>query len=108
MARGVGLLSLVVALAAAAYLMSGQLSTTTSQKSANAEITKARQTAAGVKLEQGAFAIEQFHALNGTYAATTLGHLGVKLVRADASSYCLQAGNEHLAGPGGSPAAGPC
>jgi Tfp pilus assembly protein PilE len=107
MARGIGLLSLVVALAAAAYLMSGQLSPA-SQKSANAEITQARQTAAGVKLEQGAFAIEQFHALNGTYAATSLGHLGVKLVRADASSYCLQAGNEHLAGPGGSPAAGPC
>jgi Tfp pilus assembly protein PilE len=107
MARGVGLLSLVVALVAAAYMVSAQLSPTSTQ-SANKEIDQARQTAAGVKLEQGAFAIEQFHALNGTYAATTLGHLGVKLVRADASSYCLQAGDEHLAGPGGSPAAGPC
>lgn len=108
MARGVGLLSLVVALIAVAYLMSGQLSTTASQKSATTEIERARQTAAGVKLMQGAFAIEQFHALNGTYAAATLGHLGVKLARADASSYCLQAGTEHLAGPGGSPEPGPC
>ena len=108
MARGVGLLSLVVALIAVAYLMSGQLSTTASQKSATTEIKRARQTAAGVKLMQGAFAIEQFHALNGTYAAATLGHLGVKLARADASSYCLQAGTEHLAGPGGSPEPGPC
>ena len=108
MARGVGLLSLVVALVAVAYLMSGQLGTKTSQKSASNEIAKAQQTAAGVKLEQGVLAIEQFHALNGTYAATTLGHLGVKLVRADASSYCLQAGTEHLAGPGGSPEPGPC
>jgi Tfp pilus assembly protein PilE len=107
MARGIGLLSIVVALVAAAYMMSAQLSPS-SQQSATREIDKARQTAAGVKLEQGAFAIEQFHALNGTYAATTLGHLGVKLVRADASSYCLQAGDEHLAGPGGSPAPGPC
>jgi Tfp pilus assembly protein PilE len=108
MARGVGLLSLVVALVAAAYLMSGQLSGTTSQKSANTEINRARQTADGVKLEQGAFAIEQFHALNGTYAASSLGHLGVVLIRADASSYCLQSGTEHLAGPGGSPTPGPC
>jgi Tfp pilus assembly protein PilE len=108
MARGVGLLSLVVVLVAAAYLMSGQLSATTAQKSATTEINRARQTAAGVKLMQGAFAIEQFRALNGTYAATSLGHLGVKLVRADASSYCLQSGNEHLSGPGGSPTPGPC
>ena len=107
MARGVGLLSLVVALLAAAYMVSAQLSPT-SQQSATKEIAQARQTAAGVKLQQGAFAIEQFHALNGTYAATTLGHLGVKLVRADASSYCLQAGAEHLAGPGGSPEPGRC
>lgn len=107
MARGVGLLSLVGALVAAAYLMSAQLSPA-SQQSATREIDQARQTAAGVKLEQGALAIEQFHALNGTYAAATLGHLGVTLVRADASSYCLQAGTEHLAGPGGSPEPGPC
>lgn len=107
MARGVGLLSLVVALVAAAYMVSAQLSPS-SQQSATREIAQARQTAAGVKLMQGAFAIEQFHALNGTYSATTLGHLGVKLVRADANTYCLQAGNEHLAGPGGSPTPGPC
>ena len=107
MARGVGLLSLVVALVAAAYMVSAQLSPT-SQQSATREIAQARQTAAGVKLEQGAFAIEQFHALNGTYAATTLGHLGVKLVRADASSYCLQDGNEHEVGPGGTPQPGSC
>jgi Tfp pilus assembly protein PilE len=107
MARGVALLSLVVALVAAAYLMSGQLSAT-SRQSPRTEIAKARQTAAGVKLEQGAFAIEQFHALNGTYAATTLGHLGVTLVRADAASYCLQARGEHLEGPGGAPVPGPC
>jgi Tfp pilus assembly protein PilE len=108
MARGVGLLSLVVALIGVAYLMSGQLASTASQNSATTEIKRARQTAAGVKLEQGAFAIEQFHALNGTYAASSLGHLGVELVRADASSYCLQSGDEHLAGPGGSPTPGPC
>ena len=108
MARGVGLLSLVVALIAVAYLMSGQLAGTASQKSATTEIDRARQTAAGVKLMQGEFAIEQFHALNGTYAATSLGHLGVKLVRGDASTYCLQAGTEHLSGPGGSPQPGPC
>jgi hypothetical protein len=36
----------------------------------------------------------------------------VTLVRADATSYCIQAGQGtaevHIAGPGGTPAAGPC
>jgi hypothetical protein len=108
MARGIGLLSLVVALVAAAYLMNGQLSPSPSRATASREITKAQQTADGVKLEQAAFAIEQFHALNGTYAATSLGHLGVKLARADSSSYCVETATSHLAGPGGSPAPGPC
>jgi Tfp pilus assembly protein PilE len=108
MARGIGLLSLVVALVAAAYLTNAQLSASPSRASATHEIKRAQQTADGVKLQQAEFAIEQFHALNGTYAASSLGHLGVKLVRADSSSYCLQAGAEHLAGPGGSPEPGPC
>src|SRR5207249_244683 len=80
------------------------------RKSASAEINRAAQTAAEVKLQQAAFAVEQFHALNGTYAASSLGGLGVRLSRADASSYCLESGSgatiAHLAGPGGTPAAG--
>jgi len=45
-------------------------------------------------------------------AGVSLGGFGVTLVRANASSYCVQSGSGqslmHLAGPGGAPAAGAC
>jgi|1185.fasta_scaffold1591301_1 hypothetical protein len=48
----------------------------------------------------------------GSYAGADVASAGVTLVRADETSYCIQAvaGNatEHLAGPGGAPAPGPC
>ena len=47
-----------------------------------------------------------------TYAGANVAGAGVTLVRADAVGYCIQAGAgtlvEHLAGPGGAPAPGPC
>jgi len=65
-----------------------------------------------VTFQQASVALEQSHALNGTYAGVSLGGFGVTLVRADASSYCVQSGSGqslmHLAGPGGAPAAGAC
>ena len=107
MARGIGLLSLVVALVAAAYLMSAQLSQSPSRATASNDIKRAQQTADAVKLQQASFGLEQFHALNGTYAGATTD-TGVTIARADASSYCLQGGASHLAGPGGSVASGGC
>jgi hypothetical protein len=48
----------------------------------------------------------------GSYAGADVTGAGVTLVQADETSYCIQAaaGNalEHLAGPGGAPAPGPC
>jgi len=47
----------------------------------------------------------------GTYAGAAMPD-GAALVRADATSYCVQVGPPgtvwHLAGPGGAAAAGPC
>jgi hypothetical protein len=47
-----------------------------------------------------------------TYAGADVASAGVTLVRADATGYCMQSGAgafvEHLAGPGGAPAPGPC
>jgi hypothetical protein len=108
MARGIGLLSLVVALVAAAYLMNGQLSQSPTRASASDDVKRAQQTADAVKLQQASFGLEQFHALNGTYAAASLGGFGVKLARADATTYCIETPNEHLAGPNGTAAPGPC
>jgi hypothetical protein len=48
----------------------------------------------------------------GSYADADLSGAGVVLVQADATSYCIQTsagtGTQHLAGPGGAPAPGPC
>jgi hypothetical protein len=59
-----------------------------------------------------AAALEQTHAVSGTYAETNLAGFGVTLVRADTVSYCIQTGVgtgvQHETGPGGAPAAGPC
>jgi len=113
MGRAVGIVSLVLGTLVIGLMMSWQSWRSSSdRKSASAEIARAAQTAAEVKLQQAAFAVEQFHALNGTYAASSLGGLGVRLARADASSYCLESGTGatlvHLAGPGGTPSAGAC
>ena len=57
--------------------------------------------------------LQAWFAEHATYAGATLAPaFGVQLVRADAGSYCLQSGSggtaQHVVGPGGTPAAGPC
>jgi hypothetical protein len=112
MGRAVGIVSLVLGTLVIGLMMTSQPWRASDRKSASAEINRAEQTAAEVKLQQAAFAVDQFHALNGTYAASSLGGLGARLARADASSYCLESGSgptlAHLTGPGGTPAGGAC
>jgi hypothetical protein len=105
MARGVPLLSLVVALLIGAFLWNGQMSGSTS---ADRQVKQARQTASAVTFQQAESALEDFRAVNGTYAGTSLAGFGVRLARADASSYCIQAGASHVAGPGGAVQPGAC
>jgi len=112
MGRAAGIVSLVLGTLVIGLMMTSQSWRSSDRKSASAQIDRAAQTASEVKLQQAAFAVEQFHALNGTYAASSLGGLGVRPARADASSYCLESGTgaalAHVAGPGGSPAPGAC
>jgi hypothetical protein len=113
MTRGLGLLSLVASLAIGGYVLSGQMSTQSPAKAKGMKaITVAQDAAAATGLQQASSALEQSHALNGTYAGANLAGFGVTLVRADASSYCLQTVSNgavfHLAGPGGTPAGGAC
>jgi hypothetical protein len=48
----------------------------------------------------------------GSYAGADLSGAGVVLVQADETSYCIETSagtaTQHLAGPGGAPAPGPC
>ena len=112
MGRAVGIVSLVLGTLVIGLAMTSQPWHSADRKTASSEINRAAQTAAEVKLQQAGFAVEQYHALNGTYAVSSLGGLGVRLVRADAGSYCLQSGTgaalAHLTGPGGTPAPGGC
>jgi hypothetical protein len=75
--------------------------------------TQAQNDVAGINFAGADNAMRASFALNGTYAGATLDpSFMVTLVRADATSYCLQttAGSavEHEVGPNGTPQPGPC
>jgi hypothetical protein len=105
MARGVPLLSLVVALLVGAFLWNGQ---TSGSSRSDEQIERARQAASAVIFQQAQSTLEDFRAVNGTYAGAPLSGFGVTLARADAASYCIQAGRSHVTGPGGAVQPGSC
>jgi type II secretory pathway pseudopilin PulG len=114
MGRAFGLISIVVSLALVGILwaltMQHSGPTSATAKRAEAEATAA---VSGMNFTAAATQLELYHAENATYAGASVPpSFGVTLVRADAASYCLQAGVggavQHFTGPGGSAAAGPC
>ncbi len=107
MARGFSVVSLLAALLIGGWLLTAQQSAHSRQQTTQA-VAEAQQAAAGVAFQQAEAQLEQAHSLSGTYAGTSLAGFGVTLVRADASTYCIQAEAAHLAGPGGAAASGPC
>jgi len=107
MARAFGSVLLLLTLVVIAWMMTVQQSGS-SRKQQTREVDQAQAAANGVAFQQAEAQLEQQHALNGTYAGTSLAGFGVTLVRADASTYCVQNAAAHLAGPGGTAAAGPC
>jgi len=115
MSRGaLGLVSLLGALALVAGLVfvNAKQSGPAAAQSQRVE-QQAQSVAATATFAQAGIALEAFHAEAGTYAGAQLpASYGATLVRADAASYCVQAGTgaaaQHLAGPGGQPTAGPC
>ena len=111
---GFGIVSLLLALVlgGALWAMNASKAGPTSEPAQKAE-SQAQQVAATANYGAAAIQLETFHAENGTYVGATLPpSFGVALVRADASSYCLQMGAgaavQHVVGPGGQPAAGAC
>ena len=107
MGRAFGMVSLLVTLVVIGWMLTAQQSGS-SRKQETQAVDQAQVTANGVAFEQAQAQLEQQHALSGTYAGTSLGGFGVTLVRADASSYCIQNASAHLTGPGGTVATGPC
>jgi hypothetical protein len=107
MGRAFGMVSLLVTLVVIGWMLTAQQSVS-SRKQETQAVDQAQVTANGVAFEQAQAQLEQQHALSDTYAGTPLGGFGVTLVRADASSYCIQNASAHLTGPGGAVATGPC
>jgi type II secretory pathway pseudopilin PulG len=114
MGRAFGLISIVVSLVIVG-IMSALTMQHSGPTSATAKRAESEATAAvsAMNFTAAATQLELYHAENATYAGASVPpSFGVALVRADASSYCLQAGigaaAQHFSGPGGAAAAGPC
>ena len=110
MLRVLGIPAVLVTLLVVAYLsMQSMRSNGPTSPSGRQEIAQANSATAGVNFTQAVPALQSYYDQNQTYVGATLpAGSGVVLVRADATSYCLQDGNEHEVGPGGTPQPGPC
>jgi hypothetical protein len=112
--KGLGLVSLLIALAIGGYLYAQQAKTVgpTSQVATQAE-AQAIAGVAATNFQAAAPVLQDWLAEHGTYAGAALppGY-GVTVARADAVSYCLQAGTSvavsHQVGPTGPVLPGPC
>ena len=107
MTRSLSLIVLLVALAVGGYLYASQAKTTTPP--AQQIETQAETTASAANFDAALPELQAWFVDHGTYGGLTLPPVdNVVVVRADAVSYCLQSGGQHLAGPNGVPAPGPC
>jgi hypothetical protein len=115
MARTLGLPLVLVSLLIGGYLFTQQSKTTgpTSDVVTQAE-TQAQQFTAATNFQPIVPLLDAAFQANGTYAGADLPlGSGVTLVRADATSYCIQSTGDptavmHEAGPNGTVQPGPC
>jgi hypothetical protein len=112
--RVLGAVVLLLCLAVTGYLFKRDAETAgpTSQLAQQAE-SQASAEVAAVNFRAAVPMLEAQRAETGTYEGARLSpDFGVALVRADATSYCLESGlapsAEHLTGPNGTPQPGPC
>lgn len=80
---------------------------------AQSDESKASAAVSAMNFTTAATELESYHASHATYSGASVPRsFGVTLVRADASSYCLQTGigtaAQHFTGPGGTAASGSC
>lgn len=88
-----GMISLVVTLAVVGVIWAQQAKTV-------------QHEAPSAMLGAATTVLEVNHRIRGTYAGTTFSD--AKVVRADATSYCVEAAGYFVAGPGGTPRRGSC
>jgi hypothetical protein len=112
--KGLGLISLLITLAIGGYLYAQQAKTVgpTSEVVTQAE-AQASAGVAATNFQAAAPVMQDWLTEHGTYAGAALpAGYGVAVARADAVSYCLQAGTgvavQHQVGPTGPVQPGPC
>jgi len=112
--RGFGLVVVICSLAIVAALMALNLrqSGPTSKTAQRAE-SEGIAAVGTINFNQAGTELEAYRAEHATYAGAVLpASFGVTLVRADATTYCLQAGVggavQHFVGPAGPTSSGPC
>jgi hypothetical protein len=105
-----GIPSLLVVLVIGGYLMTKQMqSNGPSSPPAQQAIAQAQSAVAETNFIQANSAMQASFTQNNTYLGAVLPPgSGVVLVRATATSYCLQAADEHEDGPGGTVQPGGC
>jgi len=101
--------ALLIAVFVGLYLASQDAKSNTPSASDQHAVAQAQSVGAEADFGQVVPALQAYFDQNQTYVGATLpAGSGVVLASADANSYCLQGGNEHEVGPGGSPQPGPC
>ncbi len=110
MARYLGVLPLLAAVLIGGYLWATSANSTgPTTPPVQRAVTQAQASVVAANFQGANVAMQAWYAQSNTYAGATLPPgTGVVLVRADATSYCLQAGAEHEVGPGGSAQPGSC
>jgi hypothetical protein len=110
MVRVLSIPAVLITLFVGAYLsMKSLQSNGPTSASGQQAISQAQSATAGLNFNQALPALQAFFDQNHTYVGATLPPgSGVVLASTTATSYCLQEGNEHEVGPGGTPQPGPC
>lgn len=109
MLRVLGIPALLVVVVVGLYLATQAAKSSAPTPADQQAISQAQSVGAGADFGQVVPVLQAYFDQNQTYAGATLPPgSGVALVRADTTSYCLQSGNEHEVGPGGTPQPGPC
>jgi hypothetical protein len=114
MTRTLGLPLLLVSLVIGAYLFVAQSKTSgPTSPAVQQDINQANMAVAGTNFQAAASSLQAWYSEHGTYVGATVPpQVGVQLMRADTTSYCLQMTNqtvvEHEIGPGGQAQPGSC
>jgi hypothetical protein len=108
--RYLGIPTLLISVFVGLYLMSQDAKQEGPTSAAGQqEITQAQSATAGLNFNQAVPALQAYFDEHQTYVGAALPPGSqVVLAVASSASYCLQSGNEHENGPGGTAQPGPC